>query len=596
MLGRRRPPARRSRAEARSRALLLLAAALASAALAIVADAVGGLEQAERAAVDARFRLRGDDPRRLGPVPLAVVGIDGRTLNAADEYPLPRDWHARTIRRLIAARARVIAYDVQFTEQSDDVDADNALIEAVAAAPRIVLAATEVLDDGTTDVLGGGDLLRRIGAHVGHTQVDRDGDGVLRRFAARHDGLTAFPLVAARLATGRPPAADAFADGRQWLDLAGGVPVVPTYSLVDVARGRVPADRLRGRIVVVGATDPALGDIHVVPTDATMPGPVVMANAIATAIRGVPLRDAWAPWGVLLTLLAALAAPLVALRRGPIATVAGALVAATVLAVGTYAAFLADRVLPFAEPALALALGTLTALAISTALEAAERARTRALFGRFVAGDVVDEVLARTDDDVRLGGVRTDATVLFCDLRGSTALLEQLAPEVGIAVLNRFLGAMSDAVDHHGGTMVGFRGDGLMAVFGAPLEQLDHADRALAAAREMTGPALRTCLDQLRADGTATDLAMGVGIATGPVMAGNVGSQRRMEYTAIGDAANLAARLEGMTKQHPHPILLSDATRARLADPGGLVPLGPQPVRGRSQPVDIWGADPAVAD
>ncbi|MDX8153689.1 adenylate/guanylate cyclase domain-containing protein [Patulibacter brassicae] len=586
----RAPGGRRARAALRSRTAVLVAAAVLSAALAFTADLLGGLASAERTTVDARFQLRGEDRDRIGPVPIAVVGMDTKSLGEIDEYPLPRRWHARVIDRLVAAGARVVAYDVQFTEPSPSARDDEALLDAVDAAPRIVLAATETDRDGATAVLGGPSMQRDLGVRVGHTGVDRDDDGVVRRFRTARDGLVAFPVVAAELATGRRATA---ADGSgRWVDLVGPSGSFPRYSLVDVAKGRVPAARLRGRIVVVGATAPSLGDIHATATDAAMPGPELLANAIATTLRGDPIRDAGGAWNVLLTLLAALAAPLVARRRGPVSTVLAAAAAALLLGVVAYGAFLADRVVDVATPALALGLGTLTALAISTAFEAAGRQRTREVFARFVAADVVDDVLAETGRDVRLGGMRTDASVLFCDLRGSTALLERLDPEEGIAVLNRFLAAMSDAVDHHGGTMVGFRGDGLMAVFGAPLAQEDHADRALAAAREMTGPALRGVLAELAADGLETDLRMGVGIASGLVMVGNVGSQRRMEYTAIGDPANVAARLEGMTKDHPHPILLSDATQARLARRDGLTSLGALAVRGRSGTIVAWGADP----
>ncbi len=583
---------RRGGAALRSRTAVLVAAAVLSAALAFAADLLGGLASAERTTVDARFQLRGEDRHRVGPVPIAVVGMDTKSIDEIGEYPLPRRWHAWVIDHLVAAGARVVAYDVQFTEPSPSPRDDEALLDAAAAAPRIVLAATETDRDGATAVLGGPARQRELGVRVGHTGIDRDDDGVVRRFRTARDGLAAFPVVAAELATGRRSAPRDRA--ARWIDLVGPAGSFPRFSLVDVAKGRVPASRLRGRIVVVGATAPSLGDIHATATDAAMPGPELLANAIATTLRGDPVRDAGGPWNVLLTLLAALAAPLVARRRGPVTTVLGAAAAALLLGLVAYGAFLADRVVDVAAPALALGLGTLTALAISTAFEAAGRQRTREVFARFVAADVVDDVLAQTGDDVRLGGMRTDASVLFCDLRGSTALLERLDPEEGIAVLNRFLAAMSDAVDHHGGTMVGFRGDGLMAVFGAPLRQEDHADRALAAAREMTGAALRAVLAELAADGLEADLRMGVGIASGPVMVGNVGSQRRMEYTAIGDPANVAARLEGMTKDHPHPILLSDATHERLRAHDGLVPLGALTVRGRAGAITAWGAAPAA--
>ena len=121
---------------------------------------------------------------------------------------------------------------------------------------------------------------------------------------------------------------------------------------------------------------------------------------------------------------------------------------------------------------------------------------------------------------------------------------------------------MSDAILDNGGTLVAYMGDGIMAVFGAPLEQADHADRALAAAREMAGERLARFNAWLAEEGHGDGFAMGIGLNTGDVMSGNVGSERRLEYTAIGDTTNTAARLEGMTKGTPHQVFLSESTRA----------------------------------
>ncbi|CAB4962316.1 unannotated protein [freshwater metagenome] len=572
---------------------ILAAVAVVAALVAVALGALGALEDAERSALDARFELRGTDPGRIGPVPLAVVGIDDATLRRLDErFPFSRVHHARVLDRLRAARVRAVAYDVEFSEQTTPA-ADDALIEAIDAVPRIVLAGFATDDRGRTAILGGEEVQRAVGARVGHVGVLIDGDGVLRRFPDRTARLTSFPVAVAEHATGRRVDRTPFAsDGDALVDWVGGERAVPTYSFADVLDGRVPASRLRGRIVVVGATAPSLKDVRSTPMDGGSPlsGPEIQADAIATVLRGVPLRESPWPVGLLLTVLAAAVPGIAGLRGRAFGVLLAATAGAAAVLVVAWAAFSLDRVVPVAEPLLALGLGTLGAVAAGSAFEAVERRRTREIFARFVSHDVVDDVLARTDDEVRLGGVRVDATILFCDLRGSTALLEELEPERGIVVLNRFLGAMGDRVDAHGGTLVGYRGDGLMAVFGAPLDQPDHADRAVACARDMAGPALRRCHELLRADGVDRELRIGVGVASGPVMAGNVGSERRMEYTAIGDAANVAARLEGLTKHHGRPVLVATGTVQRLADPAGLDPLGPVAVRGRAGTVEVWAA------
>jgi adenylate cyclase len=158
-----------------------------------------------------------------------------------------------------------------------------------------------------------------------------------------------------------------------------------------------------------------------------------------------------------------------------------------------------------------------------------------------------------------------------------------------IELLNRYLTEMSDAILDHGGTVVSYMGDGIMAVFGAPLEQPDHADRALAAAREMLGPRLERFNAWAREAGAPDGFRMGVGVCSGPVMSGNVGSQRRLEYAAVGDTTNAAARLEAMTKDTDHALLVAETTRERLrSTPDDLVEVGELEVRGRQARLRAW--------
>jgi adenylate cyclase len=205
-------------------------------------------------------------------------------------------------------------------------------------------------------------------------------------------------------------------------------------------------------------------------------------------------------------------------------------------------------------------------------------------------------VLARTDGHLRLGGERVVGTVMFTDLRGFSTFSEGLRAEVVIELLNGYLSEMSEAVLAHGGTLVAYLGDGLMAVFGAPLEQPDHADRALETAREMLEVRLPRFNETLRARGFERGFKMGIGINTGEFMSGNVGSERRLEYTAIGDTINTASRIEGMTKATPYALYLAESTREALTeDVADLVFVGEKAVRGRSQPIRLWSLSiPAV--
>jgi adenylate cyclase len=223
-----------------------------------------------------------------------------------------------------------------------------------------------------------------------------------------------------------------------------------------------------------------------------------------------------------------------------------------------------------------------------------ERARVHDVFSRFLPEHVVDDVLARTDDDLRLGGVRTAGTVMFTDLRGFTAFSERRPPELVIEALNRYFDEMSEAIFEHGGTLVAYRGDGFLAVFGAPIEIEDHADRALATARDLLDVRLPRFNAWGRENGLGEELRMGIGLNSGPFMSGNVGSARRLEYTVHGDTVNTASRIEGMTKTVGDPILLAESTRSALVDqPDDLRHVGEFEVRGRDSPVTLWTVESA---
>ncbi len=284
-----------------------------------------------------------------------------------------------------------------------------------------------------------------------------------------------------------------------------------------------------------------------------------------------------------------LVAPLVSLRRSALLVLlvaVGALVAFLVVA---QLAYDAGRVLDVAEPVLGLLIGTAGALIVHYALVTRERRHLRSLFSRFVPPEVVNEVVDRVDDDLRLGAVRRDGTVMFCDLRGFTTFSEELEPELVVEVVNRYLSEMTDAILDAGGTLVSFMGDGIMALFGAPIEQPDHADRAVAASRAMLGERLPRFNAWLAERGIDHEFRMGIGLNSGPVMSGNVGSEQRLEYTALGDTTNTAARLEGMTKGTEHQAFLAESTYERLGEPpADVVFVGEFEVRGRQAKLRVW--------
>jgi adenylate cyclase len=569
----------------RRRAILLLVAGVVATGLGGLCLTTGALRTLELDAVDARFSVRGT---QAAPRDVVIVALDATSLNALQRRPpLPRSLHAQVIDALRRDGARVIAYDFQFTEPTVARE-DNALIRAVARAGNVVLPTTRTMAGRVVDVLGT-DGARNARAVVASPDfLGRAARaGVIRRLAYANGVLRTLAVATVERATGRPLDRSRFAGDGAWIDFAGPAGTIPTVPFAQVAQK--PASTFRGKIVVVGATDPILQDVHATAAGPGMPGPEINANAIATILRGFPLDDAPGWLSLLMIAVGGLATPLSALRLMGLRWLPVPLVLAVGLAVAAQLAFDGGTIVPVAAPALALLAAFLGTLAVAYWTDLRERRWLRSAFARFVPAAVVDEVVAQAGDGLRLGGTRREGTVMFSDLRAFTTVAEHLDPEFVIGMLNRYLTEMSDAILDHGGTVVSYMGDGIMSVFGAPLAQDDHADRALAAAREMLGQRLERFNGWARAAGIAEPFQMGVGICTGPVMSGNVGSLRRLEYTAIGDTTNTASRLQAMTKDAGCAALISEATHAALrGDASDLRYVGELDVRGRSARMKAW--------
>ncbi len=583
-----------SRSAQRRGAALVLVAALA-AALALAADATHLLRRSELQTIDARYSIRGTRRPSDAVVLVLIDNPTFRELTAArlhSEFPFPRSYDARVIDNLRRAGAGTIALDIEFAHPTDEPD-DNALFEALRRERgRTVLAATEVGPYGANEILGGAFGQREAGARVAEAHLLQDSDGVVRRFAYELDGLHSFPVATAEIATGKRISASLFDGGSLPIDFAGPAETYPSISFAQVMLGRFPASMVRGRTVIVGASAPVLQDVHATATTSgsgPMSGPEVNANAVSSLLRGVPLRMAPGWLNVALIVALACAVPFGSVRVRRWRSLLDALALAIVFTVAVQIAFNSGLIVSFVYPLLALALGTLGTFVLLYMHETIERERVRDLFSRFVPRDVVTEVLASTDENSRLGGVERDCTVLFSDLRGFTSFSESQPAALVIDVVNHYLNEMSEAILAAGGTLVAYMGDGIMAVFGAPLEQPDHADRAVRAAAEMIGPRLERFNAWLAGQGFDRRFEMGVGLHSGPVMAGNVGSEQRMEYTAIGDTTNTASRLESMTKDSELMLFISEATRERMqSGRERLSFVGEVEIRGRVNKLSVW--------
>jgi len=581
------------RRQRRTTALLIVAALAAGGG--VLAYATHLLRRSEQQTIDARFSIRGSREPSRG---IVLVQIDNRTLQALrhSQFPFPRRYDATVIDRLRRAGARAIALDLEFTQETDVRD-DNALIEALSRARgKTVLAASQVARGGQTGVLGGGAILRELGARAGADRLAVDSDGSARRFARSYNGLGSMPVVIYEVATGSHVPASLFAGGTLPIDFAGPPETFRSISFSQVLKGEFDPRALAGAIAIVGASAPVLGDVHTTATSGSreMAGDEIWANATETLLHEVPLKDAPGWLNVLLILALGLAVPLGSLRLRRLRSQLDSLALAIVFTIAVQISFNGGLIVSFVYPLLALALGTVGTIVILYLGEAIERERVRAVFARFVPAGVVDEVLASADDNLRLGGVERDCTVLFSDLRGFTSFSETQPAARVIDVVNCYLNEMTEAILDAGGTLISYMGDGIMAVFGAPLAQGDHADRAVAAAREMVGPRLQRFNAWLAEQGFEHRFAMGVGLNSGPVMAGNVGSEQRVEYTAIGDTTNTASRLEGLTKGSEAMLFISATTRERMRDSTqGLSLVGEFEIRGRVEKLAVWTISPA---
>jgi HD-GYP domain-containing protein (c-di-GMP phosphodiesterase class II) len=453
----------------RLRSLRLAAAcavALAAGGVGVAGHTAGWLPSVEQDAVGARFALR------AAPAPpgVTVVAIDTRTFVHYQErsWPNPRTMHARAIDRLRRAGARVIVYDIQFTEATRPKE-DAALFESVRRARNVVLATSEVDDRGRTNVFGGDDNVAAANAVVGVANVEAAGAGVVDRFPYSVSGRRSLAVVAAERSGAPPVSRERFPAAGARIDFAGPPGTIPTLSFSDLLQGRFDRDLVRGRVVVVGATVPTLHDLHPTPMAGgrLMAGPEIQANAIATVQRGLPLRDAPGWMQVLLIVLLAAAVPLLAVRVRVLAVAAGALVALAALAAAAQLAFAAGVVVDVTWTAGTLALSSVMTVVAGYAEANAHRRRVQ------LVNDVLEERVRERTVELRrselevvrrlaLAGEHRDTetgrhveriAVMFHQLALAAGLAAEDAERMGHAAILHDVGkiAIPDAVLHKPG-------------------------------------------------------------------------------------------------------------------------------------------------
>ena len=375
--------------------------------------------------------------------------------------------------------------------------------------------------------------------------------------------------------------------GRMLINYLGPEGIIPTYSAAALLNGTLPAETLKDKVVIVGATAVGIYDLRVTPFSGTFPGVEVQATIMDNMLRGNFIRTL--PFGLIIMLLVLVGLAIILGLILPRFSAAWAFIFLLIIIEG----YVALNYVLFTRQGLQLELfyplGLMVLVYLGVTMqrflaEERERERIRKTFESYVAPAVVQEML-KHPEQLRLGGERREITVLFTDIRGFTTMSEHLAPEALVKLLHDFLNPMSNIIINQGGTIDKYMGDAIMALFGAPLIQADHPRLACRAALEMV--ASLEALNRTWAEQGRPPLKVGVGVNTGPVAVGNMGSDRLFDYTAIGDNVNLASRLEGLNKYYGTNILISDTTAKALENGFILRDVDLVRVKGKAQGVRI---------
>jgi adenylate cyclase len=341
----------------------------------------------------------------------------------------------------------------------------------------------------------------------------------------------------------------------------------------------------RDKIVIVGATASGLYDLKGTPFTQKMSGSEIHAQVIDSILSKRFLTPASPGVSAAIVAVAALIVAMATVLIGPWAGSITAIVVAGGLIAGLTMLFARGTWAPMVDPLVAVAISAFGGVAYQYAVEGREKRRVKRLFSRYVSKDVYQQ-LVDNPEEARLGGNRRHMTVLFSDIRGFTAVSERGQPEAIVTQLNQYFSAMVPIVFANKGTIDKFVGDMIMALYGAPLEDPDHADHAVRTALAMTEELARLN-NQWVADGMPP-LDIGIGINTGDMVAGNLGSESIMSYTVIGDNVNLGSRLESLTRSFQTRVIVSDATRRALKQTYDLHPLGEVTVKGKSVSVQVY--------
>lgn len=547
---------------------------------------------------------------------VVIVAIDDATLDALGRFQeWPRSHHGDLVQALSQAQARVIGFDVLLTDISVD---DAALAQAMVDAGNVI---TPVAGDYRLPGEPGyvyarffwpTTPIRDASLAVGHAVIIVDDDNVIRRIpvlASDAAGHTYASFSLAALYAYYPPhqappqglevrngqmvlfpgtpyqrAVPLDASGAMRVNYTGGPRNFQVLSYLDVLQGNFDPALVRNKIVLVGMMETSGIDTWSTPVTSQMAGVEIHANAIDTVMRGRFLNEAASSTTALtiiaLAIITALSLPRLNLRFG------GLLVVVMMMAyvMVSFVAFDRGHILNFLYPPVGLLLAYIANIGCRISAERADKRQVKDLFGKYVSPQVADEIIKMSDADrLRLGGERREVTVVFTDIRGFTQISTRHQPEQVIEMLNHYFTGIIARIEANQGMVNKFAGDNIMAVWNAPQKQPDHAYLAVKAAIE-SQQAIRELQQK---DPSLLKVQFGFGINTGQAIAGNVGSEGRLEYTVIGDAVNLASRICGAAAGGK--VWISEHTWAAVQAHGiHAHQLEAQQFKGMSEPLPVY--------
>ncbi|MFP3880047.1 MAG: CHASE2 domain-containing protein [Dehalococcoidia bacterium] len=547
---------------------------------------------------------------------IVIAGIDDNTLETYGRWAeWPRSLHAQAIDNLSQAGAKVIGFDVVFTDSSTD---DDMLATAMAEADSVVLATvgTRLVSwkgTGVTydDFLLPVATLEQAASGTGHANVVPDGDGTVRRLPliVKSESGQVYPALALsvlhRLFAMPLPQEYRIENGKIDL-LARDIPVDASYCLRidfaadngkrpyisygDVISGDFDPSAANNKVVLIGMTATGEPDTWAIPTSASkVPGVLIHAAVMDTILTERFLIE---PSIVITLMIMLLLVGITAFALPRCGTWYWTDVAKGVgITVGLFVACLVAGFLAFDRgyildvfyPLMLLPVIYVGNVVYMVVSEQSDKRFVKELFGRYISPQIAKEIVSRADaGELGLGGEQREVSALFADIRSFTQMSEQLSPESTVQMLNSYLSAVADAVVHHDGIVHKFGGDSLIAVWNAPQDQRQHALLAVKAAWE----AQRKVAELQQSDNRLVPVYFGIGVNTGVALAGNVGSIGRSEYTVIGDSINTASRICSNTPAGE--VWIGPETYNQTKDYVETEALGLQSLKGKAAPIAVY--------